>query len=277
MEFNWLESILYALISGMTEFLPVSSAAHQSILRTLFGNSGNTIVLDFLIHLAALAAVYINCQSHVSAIIRTRRILSIPKRRRKRQPNMTLVAELRLLRSAALPAIVMVFFTTSVSVVADKLQLLALILLINGTMLYITGHIPIGNKTVGSMNRFESLLIGLASGFGIVPGFSRLGLGVSVAVMRSTTPQNAFNWSLLLSIPVLGALCIADIVLMFTAGVGSFGFLTLIQCMVSAFFAYVGATLAMTLLRFIAVKAGFSWFSYYCWGLAMFAFLLFMI
>lgn len=127
------------------------------------------------------------------------------------------------------------------------------------------------------MNRLEGLLIGVASGLGIVPGVSRLGLGVCVGIMRGAAPQNALNWSFVLSVPILAALCVTDIILMFTAGVGSFGFLMLLQCLFSALFAYVGSTLAITLLRFMAVKVGFSWFSYYCWGVALFSFLLFMI
>lgn len=277
MEFNWLESILYALISGMTEFLPVSSGAHQSVLRNLFERSANTVVLDFLIHLAALAALYINCQGYIHAIDRTKKLLQIPARRRKRQPDMHLAADYRLIRCAALPMVAMVLLSGVASSIADRLQFLSICLVVNGMILYATGRIPIGNKAGGSMNRFDSVLIGFASGLGIFPGISRLGLGVSVGVMRGAAPQNALNWSLVLSVPALAALCLADIVAMFTAGVGYFGFLTLLQCLVSAVFSYVGATLAIKIMRFMAVKVGFSWFSYYCWGMALFSFLLFMI
>ena len=48
MTFSWLESIIYAFVAGVTEFLPVSSHAHRSILRQLFSVDANTTVLDFL-------------------------------------------------------------------------------------------------------------------------------------------------------------------------------------------------------------------------------------
>ena len=37
MEIGWLESLLYGLLSGFTEFVPVSAQAHGAILRRLFG------------------------------------------------------------------------------------------------------------------------------------------------------------------------------------------------------------------------------------------------
>ena len=274
---NWLESIVYAIISGMAEFLPVSSVAHQTILLNLFGQTDIPAALNFTVHLGALAAVYINCQNHLAALSRTQKILSIPKRRRKRQPDWELVADLRLFRSASVLTVLMVFLQYFLSGLTGKLNYLAIFLLVNGIALYITGRIAIGNKNAGSMTGFDGILIGFTSGLGIIPGFSRLGLGATAGIVRGASPQNALSWTLLISIPALIALCVADIVLMFTGAISGFGFMMLLQCIVGAVFAFAGAHISISLLRFMAVKVGFSWFSYYNWGLALFAFLLFMI
>ena len=37
---NWLETLLLGIIQGLTEFLPVSSSGHLSILSNLFGLTG---------------------------------------------------------------------------------------------------------------------------------------------------------------------------------------------------------------------------------------------
>lgn len=277
MELNWFESIIYSFISGLAEFLPVSSKAHQGIMLNLFGGTGETAFLDFCIHAACLVAVYIHCQSSLAAISRTGKLLSIPPRRRKRQPDTNLVAELRFLRTASIPALLMILLSGMLNSTADKLNVLAIGLLINGVVLYVTGHIPIGNKQPASMNGLESLLMGIASGFGIFSGVSRTGMGMSTGIMRGVSLQNALRLSLLLSVPVLAGLCVCDVVFMFINGLGGIGFLNIIQCLFSAAFAYGGAILALSSLRFIAVKAGISWFSYYCWGLALLSFLLFMI
>lgn len=274
---NWLQTIVYALLSGITEFLPVSSSAHQSILLTLFGQSDTPTALNFTIHLGALVAVYINCQSHLAALARTQRLLSIPKSRRKRQPNSELIADLRIFRTASIIAVLVVLVASIAFGPVRKLNWLALLLCVNGIILYITCRIATGSKGSVSMNRFDSILLGFASGIGVFSGLSRTGFGVSTMIVRGASPKNALNWCFLISIPFLCALCIADLVSMFTLGVFGFGFVALLKCVFAAAVSFFGASLAISLLRFMAIKIGFSLFSYYSWGLGLFAFLLYMI
>ena len=60
---NWLESLLYGLVSGFAEFLPVSAAAHQALMKRLFGVDVQTGFLDFLVHAAVLAALCFSCRT----------------------------------------------------------------------------------------------------------------------------------------------------------------------------------------------------------------------
>ena len=274
---NWLQTIIYALISGMAEFLPVSSGAHQQILLELFGQTDIPTTLNFTVHLGALAAVYISCQNHLAAIGRTQKLLSIPKRRRKSQVNPELRADLRISRTGAIGAVVVAFIAFFLFEIGKKLNILAILLLFNGVILYSTSRVSTGNKTAACMTRFDSVIFGFTSALGIFSGLSRTGVGISAMVIRGASPRNSLNLALLVSIPVLCALCVLDIIAMFTIGVVGFGFIALLQCLFAAVISYVGATLAISLLRFMAVRIGFSWFSYYCWGLALFAFLLYMI
>lgn len=277
MGLNWLESIIYALVSGLTEFLPVSAKAHQIIMLNLFGDSANTVVLDFVIHIAVLTALYINCSPTILRIQRQRKLLHVPRRRRKFQLDTEIMSEYQIAKTAALPIVLSVIAVPFLIGFGKRLNMLAIALFINGLLLFATSRIAIGNRSASSMTRLDGFLVGIAGAFSAMPGISRLGVTHSVSVMRAAEPQKALSWCLILSLPALVALCCADLYLMFTIGVGSFGFLTLIQCLVSALFAYLGATLAIILARYMSVKIGFSWFSYYSWGLAFLSFLLFMI
>lgn len=277
MHFSWLESIFYAFISGVTEFLPVSSHAHRSILRHLFSVDVNTTVLDFLIHFSVLLAVIFFCQGQIALIRRTQKLLSMPARRRTRTPGREAAASYKLVRSAVLPVLIFTVFYQIAYKVADQLHIMALCLLVNGIVLYITGLVRTGNKGASHMSRVDGPLIGFISGLGIIPGFSRIGLGMSICHMRGASGSDTLDWALLLSIPALAGLCIVDLILMFTAGIGSFTFMMLLQYIVSAFAAYGGAYLAISLARYLAAKVGFTWFAFYCWGAALFSFILFMI
>lgn len=277
MNFSWLESIIYAFISGVTEFLPVSSRAHQSMLRHLFSADANTSVLDFLIHFSVLLATVFFCQSQIALMRRTQKLLSVPPRRRKRQPGREATARYKLVRAAILPVLIFTVFYQIAYQVADHLQIMSFCLLINGVVLYITGVVRTGNKAASQMSRVDGPLIGFVSGLGIIPGFSRMGLGLSICHMRGASASDALDWLLLISIPALAGLCITDLIIMFTGGIGTFTFLLLIQYIVSAFAAYAGAYIAISLIRYMASKTGFTWFSLYCFGAALFSFILFMI
>lgn len=70
MDISWFEAFLYGMIAGLTEILPVSSQAHQSILSNLFG----IIQPHGLLGLSALTgsffAVFISCASTIKRMLR---------------------------------------------------------------------------------------------------------------------------------------------------------------------------------------------------------------
>ena len=56
---KFLESLFYGFVSGLAEFLPISSSAHQSIINTLFGASYIDPVRNLFVHIAILIALYL--------------------------------------------------------------------------------------------------------------------------------------------------------------------------------------------------------------------------
>lgn len=274
---NWLESILYSLITAAAEIMPVSSQAHQTILQTLFGFDQQPYLLHLFVHLSILIAVLISSREYLVRINHTSKILAISPRRRKRQPDFQTVCLIRFLRVAAVPMLMGFALMFYLREWTGKLPILALILVVNGILIYIPAHLPVGNKDSRGVSGLESLLVGVCSGIGAIPGLSRIGLGTSAAVARGADPQQALNWSILLSIPALVVLLGIDIFMIVTEGVGVFHFIMVLQYLICSIFAYISAYISLNLLRFMAVKTGLSVFAYYCWGAAMFAFILYMI
>ena len=83
MDLNWLQSILYGLASGLAEILPVSAQAHRSMLLVFFGENSESPLLQLMIHLAALAALYYSCNTQILRLLRAQKLAAIPKSRRK--------------------------------------------------------------------------------------------------------------------------------------------------------------------------------------------------
>lgn len=272
---SFFESLIFGFVSGLSEFLPVSAQAHRIILQRLFGFPTISL-LNLLIHAGALWAVVNANKDLIERIRRERRQASLPKRRRKRQPDILVLLDERVVRYAfitSLLGIVLLRFADSVS---KNLLAMSVLLAINGMILLIPRLLPSGNKDSRTMSRFDSLLIGLGAAAAMLPGISRIGTTTGTALSRGADKQHALNWAFLLSIPILVFLMGLDVYGIISNGIGDFGVIIALQYVLAAGLSYCGAYLGIIFMRFLAVNLGFSGFAYYCWGAALFSFILYM-
>lgn len=276
MELNWFESLIYGLISGITEFLPLSSRAHQALMLKMFGASSAGNLLTLLVHLAVLLALFLECRHHIEQLRREQRLAAIPKSRRKRQPNQMKLMELRVLKNALIPMMLGFLLYLNLRQLESDLLMVCVFLIINGVLLFLPQLVRNGNKDARSMTGFDSLLLGISGALSAFPGISRIGAVSSVAVARGVDKEHALNWAFLLSIPALVCFVGIDIFSVITGGIGAFGILPAISCVLAVVTAYFGARFAIRAMRSFARRIGFSGFSYYCWGAALFSFIMYL-
>ena len=79
MELNWLQSHVLGLVSGLTDLLPLSSQAHQTILLKFFGQTGAIPVTRLVIHVASILTILVCMRNRLGQIRRQKR------RRNRRQ------------------------------------------------------------------------------------------------------------------------------------------------------------------------------------------------
>ena len=276
MNMGFLESLLYALVSGVTEFLPVSSQAHGAILRRIFGVTGQIPLLDLFVHIGVLLAVYFGTSSYIMRLSKEHNRKRLPRNRRRRNPDFQAMADMALCRSALIPLLLGFLLYPIASSFHSRLNYVAIFLLLNGIILIVPSYLPRGNKDSRNMTRFDGVLMGIAGALAVFPGISRVGAISSFAVARGADPKQALRWNLLLSIPVLAAWIVLDIYLLIATGFAGVNFLAILIAIVSAAVACGGASLAIVLVRFVCEQIGFSNFSYYAWGAALFSFVLYM-
>ena len=126
------------------------------------------------------------------------------------------------------------------------------------------------------MSLLDSYLIGIAGALSAFPGISRIGSSTSVAYARGAVRQNALNWALLLSIPALVALMGMDILNIIT-NISAVNFWSsFLYYILAAGSTYIGGCFGILLMKFLTVRTGFSGFSYYSWGAALFTFILYL-
>ena len=269
---GWLETIFFGLISGLTEFLPVSAQAHETLLLKIIGGT-STPLLHLAIHGAVLVALYQNCAEYIGQIFRERSLIRIPPRRRKRQPDMVKVLDFRMLRTAAIIMSLGFFAYPFLSQWRGDLYFIAPVLAINGLILYVPMHLATGNKDSRSMSQLDAVLLGLTAATAVIPGISLVSVLVAAGIVRGADREHSLNWALLLTIPSLVIRMGFDIYSVMTAGMGS---LSIFVIVLAAAVAFGGAYCGIRIMRFLSVKAGFSCFGYYCWGAALFALMIFL-
>lgn len=271
MDLSWYESILYGLISGLTEFLPVSAQAHKLLLLKFFGLKSEPGLLRLLVHLSMLGALYYQCQPQIVKILRARSLSRIPKRRRKRPLDTKSLMDFSLWKTMLIPIIVGFLFYGKASSLHSSLSLMAIFLFINGIILYVPQFLPGSNKDSRSLSRVEGLLMGLGGAATVLPGISGIGTAVSVGSVCGVERSYCLNMALLMHLGVIVGLIVYDII-GFSLGVLSFG--VIISYIFAAAAAFLGASLGIKIMRRMAANNGYASFAYYCWGVALFTFIL---
>lgn len=272
-----IQSIIYGFISGISEFLPVSSRAHQVLLRYVFGVDSRNFVQEFLVHIGILFSLIIGCREIIARLRREQSFLTSTHYRKKRKSITVGQCELRLLKSALLPLII-VLLTLCITVKKENNFLLIMaLLLLNAIILLFADHSSHGDRDARTMSGFDGILMGVLGCLCVFPGLSRTGMISSYTMLRGVSYKNVANWAFLLGIPAIIIFIIFDIVGIITVGAGIISFSVLIGYILSGIAAFCGGYIAISVFAAILNRAGLTYFTYYSIGLSLITFILYLI
>lgn len=272
-----LESVLYGLVSGITEFLPVSSRAHQLLLRYLFGAHTRDSLQNLLVHIGVLFAIIVACRESLNRLRREQSTLSVSRRKRMRSTDMKSHYDLRLLKTAAFPLIIGLLLTFSTKNMENSLLSIMGFLAFNGFILLLADHASHGNRDSRTMTGLDGIIMGVIGALSAFPGISRTGMISAYASIRGADSDNTTNWAVLLGIPAMIFAICYDIVGIFTGGVIAFSFPKIVGNFLSGAAAFGGGYLGISVLRAALNDFGYSKFAYYSLGAALFSFILYLI
>ncbi len=274
---NWFQSLIFGLISGLSDVMPVSSQAHKAILLKLFGQNGEDPLLRLVIHVAILAALYYCCSNHIQRIIRQVRLSRIPKKRRKRPLDTRTIMEFKLLRMMVIPALLSLLVYNKTAVWNTKLSMTMVFLLLNGVILFLPSLVATGNKDARSMSAFEGLLMGLGGAVSVLPGVSAVGAANAVASVCGAERVFALSMTYLMHMVLTMGLIAIDVAAVFAAGALTLTIGTLFIYITAAAAAFCGAYVGIRAMRMIAVNVGYGIFAFYSFGAAVLSFVLFLM
>ncbi|MHC5536887.1 undecaprenyl-diphosphate phosphatase [Singulisphaera rosea] len=202
--------MVLGLVQGLTEFLPVSSDGHLTVTQMAFAwltghaRSGKeNLFFDVMLHLGTLTAIAI----YYRAVAKTgaKGLLGseeVPPEYRR--GSIIRVAILAVV--ATLPLIPWKFLKKYLEASIESPIVTGIGFLVTASALLVTARLSGGDKDSRTTTWLDALLIGVAQSFAPLPGVSRSGLTVAMALSRGLSRSWAVGFSLLIAIPaILGA------------------------------------------------------------------------
>jgi len=267
-----IEYIIIALIQGIFEWLPISSSGQVMIVSTkFFGiSSENAFSLAIWLHLGTTIAVLLKFRGDYIGMIKTIiqkgsnvKESDIEKESAIKKRNWIIYATIGT-GITALPLYFLfrfIFLDAFTAIQGDLITLFISGLLILTGIIIIKTRKIFGNLKIKNISknkvRKDSFLSGLVQGFSILPGISRSGVTVSAIVLEKYEQDNALKLSFLMSVPVVIASIMVDIIF----GEGSiFGTLNLTTIVITTFISFSMGYLTIELLLRIAKKINFGYF-----------------
>lgn len=206
-----IEAIILGIVQGVTEFLPISSTGHL----TLFGKLMNLISdespekwTSFLaiVQLGTLLAVIIYFRKDIFGIIKEflRDNLSERKKFAEQSQNSKL-GWLIMIGSVPIFTLGLLLKNLIEGPLTKNLYVITGSILLFAIILAIAEKVASFKKEMKGISIRDSLLIGLAQVFSLIPGSSRSGVTMTGGLLMGLTRETAARFSFLLSIPAVFA------------------------------------------------------------------------
>jgi len=248
-----LTAIILGVIQGLTEFLPVSSSGHLILLGQK-GIQENYLLFVVVVHLATALSTLVVFRKDVIKIIRG--LINF-------EWNDELKFSLKIIASM-IPAVVVGFcLSTQIDSLFNntgvkQILFVGSMLIITALLLYIADKSKTTSKNVSFIN---SLIIGFAQAFAILPGISRSGATIATSVLLGVDREKAARFSFLMVVPLIIGKITKDCL---DSSFGSLDNQEILYLFISFFSAFITGLIACKWMVELVKKSQLKYFSYYC-------------
>ncbi len=202
-----IDAILWGIIQGLSEFLPISSDGHLILIPALLGRDGPDLGTTAVLHIGTLASVLVYYRAEVAQML-----TFTPEGRRL----------LRFVVIGTIPAVVIGFaFYSFFDAVGEHVSVVAALMVAAGLVMVLTRFIVVGERRREDLTTVDAAVIGSVQAVALLPGVTRSGMTITAGLGRRFDRAEAANLSFLLGIPAIagaGLLGLLDV-----AGEGGIG------------------------------------------------------
>jgi undecaprenyl-diphosphatase len=229
------QAIVLAIVQGLTEFLPVSSTAHLWLVPWIMHWEDPGLTFDVALHAGTLVAVLLYFWRYWLEMIKmmlgiSEGDISAPKAVltpavQERNPkskiqnpksaagSVTLLGENRqlfwYLIIATIPGgIAGVLFERAAEEKLRSPFIVGPALIIVGLLMWAGERVGSESHNLGQVSMLDSIIVGVAQAFAVIPGVSRSGSTMTAGLFRDMNRETAARFSFLLSTPLIAGACL---------------------------------------------------------------------
>ena len=214
------QAVVLAIVQGLTEFLPVSSTAHLWIVPWILKWNDPGLTFDVALHAGTLVAALLYFWRYWLEMIKMvlgigaggDSKLKIQDSKSSAGP-MALLGENRklfwFLVIATIPGgIAGVLFERAAEEKLRSPFIVGPALIIVGLLMWAGERVGSETHDLGKVSLLDSIIVGVAQAFAVIPGVSRSGSTMTAGLFRSMNRETAARFSFLLSTPLIAGACL---------------------------------------------------------------------
>ncbi|KKL63455.1 hypothetical protein LCGC14_2174940 [marine sediment metagenome] len=193
-----VQVVFLAIIQGLTEFLPISSSAHLILPSTLLGWEDQGLAFDVAVHVGSLLAVltYFRKDIRLLIVCWCRSLTG-----GQQTPESRLGWQIIL---ATIPAgLAGLFLGDLIELHLRSIAVIAFTTIVFGILLGLSDKFSLRVKNLHQFTWRSALIVGCAQALALIPGVSRSGITITVALALGFDRIAAARFSFLLAIPVI--------------------------------------------------------------------------
>ena len=261
---TWLETIIIAIVEGLTEFLPVSSTGHMIITQNLLGiKQGDPFVhaFTFIIQFGAILSVVCLYWKQFFQLNHT----PAPK---GSTPLQKLIHKFRfywLLFIGVLPAVIIGLLAKKSGVLdwlLDSVEVVAVMLVLGGVFMLFCDRLfnKVDSDDIDEKKAFK---IGLFQCISVIPGVSRSMATIVGGMAQKLSRKKAAEFSFFLAVPTMAGATLLDLLDLFKEDTSWASTHNVTMLILGCVVAFIVALLAMKWFVAFLTKYGFKAFGIY--------------
>lgn len=196
-----LHAILLGIVQGLTEFLPISSSGHLSIIPQLLGwndlSESASKTFDIALHGGTLIGAVAYLRKDIIEIIKGC-LSAIKEKKINTKARFGILILVTTIPGALLGAI----FEDKIAQNLSKPWLIATMLIVFGLVLFIADRLK-GERSSDEFQLKDAVLVGAAQALALQPGVSRSGITMTALRTKNFTREASARLSFLMLIPIV--------------------------------------------------------------------------